>query len=370
MALAAGYGYINKGLDSIRTLSCGQVEAGTTVGLQNDITDYLDLDASLGGPDRTYSFHLAGRTAVRLRLQGAPAGMRMVVAFEGLSTNLLYVGNDLDTVLNRGTYFFNVDAPAGVSGAYGLSFDCRCVGIADCGQNDYIARFTLNGVAGPLRNACEPGAFADDTATQYHAYFGQTVPMIVQHASGRPDYDVVFIDLNDDGDFDDAGEKVYTAPTRIATRNTTLPLPLLLPGHANAAGLHRMRVRAGTTLPQAACDSLRYGDTKEFRIRLQNPGLTLSGPICAGDTSRFSFTAPAGVVIPDTATLDLYRDDTRQRFAQARYGRPYVLLPRRHGRPGLRRLRKGPRLCYRHHGFDKHCASRLRPTAHHPPPGR
>ncbi|MDX9790307.1 MAG: GEVED domain-containing protein, partial [Candidatus Kapabacteria bacterium] len=96
-------------------------------------------------------------------------------------------------------------------------------------------------------------------------------------ASQYAAYSKVFIDLNQDGDFDDEGELVFEAShpaTPVASRTQTGDL--LIPATA-LLGNTRMRVvlrESGTTANTEACGTYGYGETQDYTITI------LEAPSC------------------------------------------------------------------------------------------
>ncbi|SFE89864.1 beta-propeller fold lactonase family protein [Thermoflexibacter ruber] len=79
----------------------------------------------------------------------------------------------------------------------------------------------------------------------------------------------IWIDLNRDGDFADADERVYQSTTRKTTHQDLLNVPA-----GTSAGATRMRVRilteASMSLVNDPCSQLTYGETEDYTVNLTN----------------------------------------------------------------------------------------------------
>lgn len=150
---------------------------------------------------------------------------------------------------------------------------------------------------------------------------GSTYPLSVQIGSCGGNYGKmfkVFIDLNRDGDFLDAGETVYASPTattpaQTVTANVTIPVAGVV------AGLTRMRVVLVETTSISSvnpCGTYTWGETEDYLINLQaeagplytyawstTPAINASaGSLTLSNTGLTPTTASYGVVLTDAAT--------------------------------------------------------------------
>ena len=150
---------------------------------------------------------------------------------------------------------------------------------------------------------------------------GSTYPLSVQIGSCGGNYGKmfkVFIDLNRDGDFLDAGETVYASPTattpaQTVTANVTIPVTGVV------AGLTRMRVVLVETTSISnvnSCGTYTWGETEDYLINLQaeagplynyawntTPAINASaGSLTLNNTGLTPTTASYGVVLTDAAT--------------------------------------------------------------------
>lgn len=134
---------------------------------------------------------------------------------------------------------------------------------------------------------------------------GTTVPFTVttgncNNNSSTTNGLAIFIDFNRDGDFLDAGEKVYASPTNISAPGTftgTFTVPA-----GASEGLSGMRIvnvynTTGTSI--SSCGSYTYGETEDYLVSIEDiPSVTGMGSFCSGDTVVLVGSAPAGVSNP------------------------------------------------------------------------
>ena len=81
----------------------------------------------------------------------------------------------------------------------------------------------------------------------------------------------IWVDWNDDLDFDDTGEKVYTSGAYIATATGSFAVPA-----STTVGDHRMRIRANySSTNPSACGSITSGETEDYTF-------TVTASACSG----------------------------------------------------------------------------------------
>ncbi|MFH7016078.1 M4 family metallopeptidase [Flavobacterium sp. FlaQc-47] len=99
----------------------------------------------------------------------------------------------------------------------------------------------------------------------------------------------VFIDYNQDGDFSDAGETVYTKATSTATTATgTIAIPATA-----TLGTTRVRVSMKYNAIPTACEAFSYGQVEDYSINITASGAIVNEEIVAGlvettETSSFA----------------------------------------------------------------------------------
>ncbi|HRH61774.1 MAG TPA: GEVED domain-containing protein [Bacteroidia bacterium] len=183
-------------------------------------------------------------------------------------------------------------------------------------SNDYIASVQFN-TLNYSNSTC--GGNDNNTTINYYTTATPNVATDLNRLStytlsllagaANPEGFGVWIDYNQDGDFADAGEFIYSSPT---TANQTFTSPISVPGTATL-GITRMRVMISRgTLVTSGFDcstTLSRGETQDFYIRISGcvpPTVyTVSGggTICSSQTGSVALSnSTAGV------TYALYRN--------------------------------------------------------------
>lgn len=119
---------------------------------------------------------------------------------------------------------------------------------------------------------------------------GKPIPFSVHTATCGGNFQSalgIWIDINDDGDYTDAGEQLHTSPlftygpSMFRTGNLILPCP-------DVDGNYRIRVSLieTNTLPITSCQNYSYGETEEYIVRVvkETPSLQFASAIQRTDT--------------------------------------------------------------------------------------
>ncbi len=103
---------------------------------------------------------------------------------------------------------------------------------------------------------------------------GQIYNFIASSTTGSADYDqvIVWIDLNQDGDFDDAGEKVLTSNYKTSPWNGVITIPSTI-----LSGRTKMRVRLYGAISNpntTPCGNSYYGQVEDYSLNVGTLGVT------------------------------------------------------------------------------------------------
>ena len=141
-----------------------------------------------------------------------------------------------------------------------------------CGSGDILDGITLGSFT-QTGTGCATNAYADYTSTpiilvrsQNYYQFTATTTYASNENFG------VWIDWNDDQDFDDAGEFVMTSTI---AHGAAIPyLDSILIDNTRPLGVHRMRVRMGwgTTNPftaSSSCANINWGETYDYAVEIK-----------------------------------------------------------------------------------------------------
>jgi len=176
-----------------------------------------------------------------------------------------------------------------------------CMSNTVVSQNYYISSFSTTGATTNINNASTYTAsgysnFSSQVVANYEGTPTSFSMTSLNAATGTiSNYGAsIFIDWNNDLDFDDANERVYSAPFSTSTnpRIGTIVIPV-----GTALGNYRMRVRADFINYSSnvnACGGVQIGETEDytFRVLPVPPAITSFTPaaICSNDLATTTVT--------------------------------------------------------------------------------
>jgi len=155
-----------------------------------------------------------------------------------------------------------------------LTYGGYCAAWGSIAGFEKISNVTLTG-SGINNNSTSVAGYEDFTSVTGNVTAGQTYAFSSSAATTFADDQVmVWIDFNQDADFNDAGELVFTSAVQVSpwTGNITIPLTATV-------GTTRMRVRlhdsvnSGNTTP---CDGSFYGQVEDYTLNIA------AAPPCSG----------------------------------------------------------------------------------------
>ena len=155
-----------------------------------------------------------------------------------------------------------------------LTYGGYCAAWGSIAGFEKISNITLTG-SGINNNSTSVAGYEDFTSVTGNVTAGQTYAFSSSAATTFADDQVmVWIDFNQDADFNDAGELVFTSAVQVSpwTGNITIPLTATV-------GTTRMRVRlhdsvnSGNTTP---CDGSFYGQVEDYTLNIA------AAPPCSG----------------------------------------------------------------------------------------
>ena len=245
------------------------------------------------GATATYTVEVYTDATYTTPITGSP--------FTGITAlNKVVTGLALNT-----TYYFKVKASNGtcegdyVTGPYSHAY---CAPTVTTVNSNIITNFTTTGGYLNIANTSTNAAYADFTTQVVSKMAGATfnftgVKSVTTTRIG------IYVDWNQDLDFTDTGETVYTLATSSNTAfNGTITIPAGTP-----LGNYRMRVRSSSATV-TPCGNLTNGDTEEYTLTVAaapapclapaTPTLTVSTPTATGmSVTAASGTAPTGYVL-------------------------------------------------------------------------
>ncbi len=125
---------------------------------------------------------------------------------------------------------------------------------------------------------------------------GTTVPVAITYQTGYTYATKIWIDWNDDKDFNDPGEEVYSGES-LAANPTTLNASFAV--GTNPLGNHRMRIGGADTGTLIPCYTGSYATFEDYTINV------LADAACAGTPAPGATTGPTAICVGDPVNLGL-----------------------------------------------------------------
>jgi len=171
-------------------------------------------------------------------------------------------------VANR-TYQFYVRANCGAGGystwaGPGSFYTGYCIPAPSSVDGLGITNVTFSSVNNTTGD--EPGHYGDYSAMIGDVQKTATIPVNITYQTGYTYDTKIWIDWNDDLDFADSGEEVYTG-TSTSSNPTTLNASFVVPGTA-ALGNHRMRIGGVDVGPPTPCYTGTYGTFEDYTVNV------------------------------------------------------------------------------------------------------
>ncbi len=246
-----------------------------------------------------------GTTTINLSLQNATSGTGVTYQWQSSAdavfTTPVNMGtNSTETATQSSTSWYRclvtcsgntgTSTPVQVSS----SVPCYCTnpvhGSDGCALGLYIDNFTFAGINNT--SGCYSSV---PYTTPFYSYFpnatanvdlGVSYPFsITTPVTGAfTQWFGIYIDYNDNGSFDDAGELVAQTTPTISTAVNTFSGSILIP-NTSAPGVHKMRIRSGNAAPLNSCSAASSGETEDYNMIIAPPATSASSssPVCDGD---------------------------------------------------------------------------------------
>lgn len=145
-------------------------------------------------------------------------------------------------------------------------------------MSEKIANVTFAGIN---NNSTSNAGYEDFSNVMGNVTPGQIYNFIASSTTGSADYDqvIVWIDLNQDGDFDDAGEKVLTSSYKTSPWNGVITIPsTILPGRTKM----RVRLYGAISNPNTTpCGNSYYGQVEDYSLNV--------GTLAVSDVNKVAF---------------------------------------------------------------------------------
>lgn len=234
-------------------------------------------------------------------------------------TSLTYSATNLSSATTYEFYVKATDAAGNNSSASNtISVTTLSGGISYCETkgNSVNDEWIGNVTCGDIDNSTGAnGGYADFTNLSTPLYKENTSNIGITPTWGGTVYSEgysVWIDYNQDGDFDDSGEQVFT---KVASKDTQINGTFVVPSSA-LNGETRMRVSMQYNAIPPACGTYNYGETEDYTVDIQNGGdmeapsapTNLASSNVAQTTLDLSWTASTDNI--GVASYDVYKNST------------------------------------------------------------
>jgi hypothetical protein len=286
----------------------------TNNGTANAGTDYVDNDGTLSFPEVNTPQNIVVQANGDLLVEADETftvQLGTITAPTTVQTNAISisVGNSTGTILNDEQDWG--DAPSAAQSGFAASYPTL---LADNGARHSAALgglrlgATIEGNTDGVPNATATGDNDEDGLTLPSNFILNLPSNIIVNASATGKLDAWF-DWNRDGDWNDAGEQVFTNQSVVAGNNT---LSVTTPAGASV-GASFARFRLSTAGGLAPTGAALDGEVEDYQINIQNVSLSVndvmltetnSGTTNAQFTVSLNNPAPAGGVTFDISTAD------------------------------------------------------------------
>jgi hypothetical protein len=245
-------------------------------------TATISWAAASPAPANGYEYYLSTSTTTPL------AGTAPTGSVGAGTTSVNLTGLTANT-----TYYFWVRSNCngtdkGLWAGSGTFFTGYCAATTSTSTTEYISNFTTSGGVSNINNTTgfSAGGYGNYTAISASQYAGQTVNFSSAYTGGTFGF-AIWIDWNNDLDFADAGESLYSSGTYNSSNTGSFTVPAGTP-----AGSYRMRIRANyySTTP-AACGVITDGETEDYTFTVPTPPACATYPSALTTVTASSTTA-------------------------------------------------------------------------------
>ncbi|MDD2984163.1 MAG: GEVED domain-containing protein, partial [Crocinitomicaceae bacterium] len=173
--------------------------------------------------------------------------------------------------------------------------------------SDHTSSFTTNGALDNVTYTATsnaPGGYSNQLTQTFTSFATQQVNFSHSYVGGGNGLKI-WVDWNNDLDFDDAGEELFFLANSNATKTGTFTIPATV-----AMGDYRMRVRSqyGSTVSPPSCGEVNYGTTIDFNLTIATP------PTCLAPT------AITGTNITSTSAILAWTENGTSTDWEIQYG--------------------------------------------------
>ncbi|MCP4156592.1 MAG: PKD domain-containing protein [bacterium] len=265
-------GYIT--VNTLQVPAANFTASATSIVAGNDITF---TDTSSNSPT-SWSWTFAGGTPGSSTAQNPSINYPSQGTYDVVLTVTNAAGSDTETKVG----YINVTAP-----------DLYC----SAGGNDYSYEWIAEVSVDTMSNASGAAGYTDFTSVNANLTSGDTVGVTLTPGYAGTVYSEywrIYIDYNNDGDFSDSGEEVYSdSGSNAQTGSFTVKAGL-------SSVTTRMRVVMDYSSSVTACGSFTYGEVEDYTVVIT--GATVLPPVANFTASSTVVNIDGSVTFSDTST--------------------------------------------------------------------
>lgn len=254
---------------------CGQSVSANTNGAASNVSTYSCVGWNESGPERAYRLVTTEPGVITATLSGMAVDLDVFILDDCSEKSCLASGNVSASTgtLPPGVYYIVVDGFLGAAGAFTLSVDCNgyCHSFGST-DFEYIESVSFNGLeqfSGNNRGYQSAGAISP-SMFKYSIRRGVSQDFVLTPAFNngpRNVYWYIWLDLNADEDFNDAGEQLYASPIAFADPTFgSFQIPLF----TGVTGLTQMRVKMSFNPSNTPCGEYTFGETEDYWVMLDD----------------------------------------------------------------------------------------------------
>ena len=263
-----GASCLNKALlncGSAIPINCGETVNGTTIGSTNNVSTYGCNAWNESGPEKVYMLQTTAPGTITATLSNETADLDIIILDACSESNCLAQGMTTATVPNAtaGMYFIVVDGYNGAKGNFTLTVNCSGYCFTTGLTNyEFIKRVEIGSLDNNSGNNYGYGDFTN-VGTQLHR--GRSADVKLTPGFIGSTYSEawrIWIDINQDEDFNDAGELVFSGGPSASAVSGTLSIP-----NSALLGKTRMRVAMRYYSAPNACGTFT-GEVEDYTVEI------------------------------------------------------------------------------------------------------
>ncbi len=249
-------------------LFCGNQIMDNNVNSPSNVNSYPGCPWNMSGPEKVFTFTLVNTQTVNIAIAGMQDQLSIFLLDGCNPANCFYWDDhEITTVLTPGTYYIVVDGRDGATSFFQLNLTCSgyCQASGYSNSTVYIQSFELNNILSITGN--NNGYYLNQAlAGQLQRGSNHDWLLLTAGFTGNTfqPYCKVFIDLNVDHDFEDAGEVVFSG---LVQSNGFIGGYISIPGDVPHT-ITRMRIVLSQNPQENACNTFFNGEVEDYYVEI------------------------------------------------------------------------------------------------------